>query len=107
MSKTLRYNFNAIADVEERAKTGIGTLLSEERIGFNSMRYLVWAGLKWEDRGLTIERTGLMLQQYFKDGGTFELLSLIVMNALKASGVLQMQEEETEEEKNVTTEVVN
>ena len=56
--RRLRYQYNDIADVEEKAGLGIAAIFNEDRIGFHSIRLLIWGGLKWADHGLTIHRAG-------------------------------------------------
>lgn len=93
-SRKLRYDFNAIADIEKAAGLGIGAMFDENRTGFNSIRLLVWGGLKWQERGLTVERTGQLVGDYLKDGGSLEELMGKVMDALRQSGVIGFQEVE-------------
>jgi len=93
-SRKLRYDFNAIADIEKAAGLGIGAMFDENRTGFNSIRLLVWGGLKWQERGLTVERTGQLVGDYLKDGGSLEELMGKVTDALRQSGVIGFQEVE-------------
>lgn len=95
-SRRLRYDFNAIADIEAEAKTGIQILLSEERIGFNTMRLLLWAGVKHEERGLTVSKVGDMLQELIQSGGDITSPMGKIMEALEASGVWGKTEEGNE-----------
>ena len=93
-SRRLRYDFNAIADIEQKAGLGIGALFDENRAGLNSLRLLIWGGLKWQERGLTVERTGQLVGDYLKDGGSLEELMGKVTDALRQSGVIGLQEVE-------------
>ena len=45
-TKKLRYDFNAIADVEESAGMGIAKIFSADMVGLHTIRLLIWAGLK-------------------------------------------------------------
>ncbi len=85
--KKLRYDFNAIADLEQQVGSGIVKLFSEEMIGFHTIRLLFWAGLRWEDQGLTMQRAGMIIKQLLEEGYTFEQLSGFVSEALKLSGL--------------------
>ncbi len=85
--KKLRYDFNAIADLEQQVGSGIVKLFSEEMIGFHTIRLLFWAGLRWEDQGLTMQRAGMIIKQLLEEGHTFEDLSALVTEALKLSGL--------------------
>lgn len=46
---------------------GFGKMFDEEQMG---LRALLWAGLRWEDRGLTPERAGALISVWFKNGGS-------------------------------------
>ena len=85
--KMLRYDFNAVADLEEKFDTGIMELMTEKRIGFSVIRGLLWAGLKWKDKGLTLERAGKIAQAMMAEGQTFQDIMQPVMKAIKKSGV--------------------
>jgi hypothetical protein len=93
-SRRLRYDFNAIADIEQKAGLGIGALFDENRAGLNSLRLLIWGGLKWQERGLTVEQAGQIVGDYLKDGGSLEELMGKVTDALRQSGVIGFQEVE-------------
>lgn len=108
-NKPLRFDINAIADIEEYFGKGISKIFSEDQVGFSTVRAFYWAGLKWKDRGLTIERAGTLVQTKIKDGETIETLMVPVLKAMQLSGLLGNQEivdaeflelEEGEEEKN-------
>lgn len=86
--KLLRFDFNALADMEEYFGKGIRSIMQEENIGFRTIRALYWAGLKWKDRGLTIERTGQLIEQKIEDGVTFQELMQPVVKALGFSGLM-------------------
>ena len=104
-TRLLRFDFNTVSELEERLGKGIIGVLTKEQVGFNMTRALYWAGLKWKDRGLTIERTGQMLQKEVEKGKSLNDLMEPVVNALMKSGLLGKVDEDTEEdeeEKNVS-----
>jgi len=87
-TKRLRYDVNSIADIEDTAGVGVFSLIADQkRIGFSSLRVLFWGGLKHEDRGITLDRTGLILKQLMEDGKTFDDLYGLAIRGLKLSGV--------------------
>jgi O-phosphoseryl-tRNA(Cys) synthetase len=98
--KQLRFDFNAMADLEQHFGKGIAGIFNEEQIGFNTIRCFYWAGMKWKDRGLTVERTGKMLMKKVdEDGSDIEELMKPILEALQASGLMgDMNAEEDEEE---------
>lgn len=95
--KRLRYDFNALADLEDRAGVGIGVLLSEQRVGLNTLRLLLWAGLKHEDRSLTPEKVGDTLQLLMENGMDLSLPMDRVRLALERSGLMGKVEDEGDE----------
>ena len=96
--KALRLDFNAIADLEALLGMGIGSLVSDENVGFNIIRGFYWAGLKWKERGLTVERAGNFIQNEINGGRSFEDLMVPVTEAMIASGIIDRVEVEGEEE---------
>lgn len=93
--KLLRFDFNAIADMEEHFGKGLASIFREENIGFRTVRGLYWAGLRWKERGLTVERTGHLLQEKMEqEGVTIQDLLEPVMEAINKSGFLGAQTEE-------------
>lgn len=102
--KLLRFDFNAMADLEEHFDKGVASIMSEERIGFSTIRALFWVGLKWKMKGLTIERVGDMLTEKMDDDEiSFMELMDPITKAIKAAGWIKDQpqkEKEDEEPKN-------
>lgn len=86
--RRLRFDLNALADLEGVLGLGIGQIFKEEMIGVRVIRALLWAGLKWEDRGLTLERVGTLLNSYLESEGTLQGLLDKIMEALTAAGWL-------------------
>ena len=87
--RTLRFDFNALSDIEEQAGyRGILYLISERSIGFNTLRLMVWGGLRWQDEELTIKQAGEILQKYMEDEGDMQRLGDNIREALIESGLL-------------------
>src|SRR5687768_11197914 len=64
--RSLKYDVNALADFEQ--ETGMGfALMMNQRASFGATRAMLWAGLKHEDRALTIEDVGDLLSDYLMD----------------------------------------
>ncbi len=87
--KQLRYDFNAMADLEEKVGHNAALLLFPDNTGFRSLRYLYWAGLKWRDRGITLQRVGKLLEGKLDEGMTLNELYDPVLEALQSAGLLQ------------------
>ncbi|MFK7695407.1 hypothetical protein [Paenibacillus sp. HJGM_3] len=99
-TRQLRFDFNAICDIEEKFGKGVAAIFSEEQIGFNLVRLFYWAGLKWRDRGLTVERVGQMLYKEIEAGQNLNDLLQPIMKALKQSRVLGEMKEASGDEGN-------
>lgn len=103
--KQLRFDFNAIADLEEKFGKGIAVIVSEEQVGFRALRLFYWAGLKHKDPGLTVQRVGQMLQKKIaEEGETVDSLFVPVMKSLEKSGLLKTKKTDEDEEETETEE---
>ena len=87
MFDNLRYDFNAIADIEERAGQGVGSLFAEEKMGLNTIRLLVWGGMRHIKKGWSVEAAGLEIQTYLLQGGTIQELTEKIAAAVEKSGL--------------------
>lgn len=87
--KELRIDLNAMAELEESFGKGVIAILNEEQVGFRMIREFYHKGLKHgRDRGLTLDRTGKMLQEKMNDEElSFEELMNPVFEALDKSGL--------------------
>lgn len=95
--KQMRFDLNAVADLEEYFGAGIMEIMNEKRVGFSTLRAFFWAGLKWRDRGLTIERAGKMVNSLIREGKTLPDLMKIVTEALDRSGLFKFNNVDEEE----------
>ena len=97
--RRIKFDYNALADLEDTAGKSIGTLFTDEsNIGFSTIRLLVWAGLRHDERGLTLQRTGLMIDQYMSDGGELSTLLQPFFAALKACKAFKSGGDEGDDE---------
>lgn len=103
----MRLDFNAVADLEELLGRGIGSLMSEENVGFNVIRGFYWAGLKHKDKGLTVQRAGNFVQKEIQGGRAMEDLMVPVTEALIASGLVERSDDENDDEKEDDDEAKN
>lgn len=88
--RKLKFDFNALADVEAVLGAGVGYIFKQENMGFNAIRALYWAGLKWQDKGLTMERTGKILQKCIQEEKTdMKKLGEDLTEAMFASGIIK------------------
>ena len=86
--KRLRFDFNAMSDIEQYAGRGVGALFHPDNMGFNTIRLLYWGGLKWENPGLTIQKAGMIVGQMIKEGYTLEQLGELAAEAIEKGGFL-------------------
>jgi len=92
--RRLRYDINALADLEEALGVGLGAALSGERMGIRTLRAMLWAGLRHEDPMLTIREAGELLNGYLERHGNLEGISQAINRALEASGIGRKAEPE-------------
>lgn len=96
--RSLRYDLNALADFEQEVGMGFAQLMQMKAI-FASARALLWAGLKHEDRTLTIEKVGNLLSQFMQRGGTIDEALTAAFSAAIDQGALGKPPDESEEQK--------
>jgi hypothetical protein len=61
-ARRLCFDFNAICELEDVMGKPV-TQLQENNVGFKEIRALLWAGLLHEDRDLTIEEAGALIDE--------------------------------------------
>lgn len=99
----LKFDLNALADAEREVKTGITTLFNEERMGVDTVRIFIWAGLKHEDKALTINKVGEMIEDYIINSGedlmeALSELQNVIMEGIMASKVFKTMFDKSNEE---------
>ena len=104
--RKLRYDINAAADMEELmgGKSLLYVLSNPIAAGFSAIRILLWGGLKHAEKGLTLQRVGLMMQEYLENGGSIEKLAEKLGDAVRKYKILgedRVDEESEDEEGNV------
>lgn len=87
--RRLRYDINAAADIEEvmGGKSLPYVLANPMAAGFSAIRTLLWGGLKHAEKGLTLQRVGVMMQEYMEAGGRLEDLSAKIGEAVRKSKI--------------------
>jgi hypothetical protein len=93
--RTLRFDFNAMADFEDVYGKSLMEILATGAISFSAIRALLWAGLKHEDRQLAAAgpaRAGEIAQDWMeKSGGDAADLTKMVTDALIESGFVKVE----------------
>ena len=80
--RNLRFGFNAMCDFEEITGQQLGE--DVDLSGFRNLRALVWTGLKWEDKSLTLSQTGNLIENVLEEKGADYLMEK-VQKAMAAS----------------------
>jgi hypothetical protein len=101
----LRFDDNAICDYERETKSSFFVAMNQERFGFDSIRTLLWCGLKHEDQSLTPFKVGNWMKKYREETGTnlftmIDQFSTKILDGIKESGLLDNLVDEPEEQDN-------
>ena len=64
--RNLKFDVNALADFEQEMGMGFAQLMQQKAM-FGAARAMLWAGLKHEDRRLTLEYVGDLLTDWLMD----------------------------------------
>ena len=88
--RRLRYDINAAADMEELmgGKSLLYVLGNPAAAGFSAIRVLLWGGLRRAEKGLTLQRVGILMQEYMEEGGSMETLAVKICDAVRKSKIL-------------------
>jgi hypothetical protein len=85
--RRLRFDVNALAELEMAlGGQSFSEVLSGE-MGLATIRALLWAGLRHEDRGITLERAGLLMQKAIEGGTPLTDILAKVSEAVTACGI--------------------
>lgn len=86
--RRLRYDINALAELEDALGGSLFEAFQQQRqMGVKFLRLLIWGGLRWEDRALTLVQAGDLLQLYLENGKSLEDLIQVITKALELSGL--------------------
>ncbi|MGM7683742.1 hypothetical protein ACSVDA_16515 [Cytobacillus sp. Hm23] len=87
--KQLKYDFNAMYEIEEQMGKGIVAVLKEDQIGFRMIQIFYFAGMRHgKDRGMTLDYVGkLLTTKIQEEESSFEELMKPVLQALDKSGL--------------------
>jgi len=88
-TRKLKFDYNALCEAEAKADKPIMQLLSSDNLGMASIRALLYGGLVWQERGLTLLRTGQMLSEYLCSGGEIGDLMAKISEAINLSGLFK------------------
>jgi hypothetical protein len=88
-ARRIRFDMNALAELEGVLGRSVAEILSGDghALGFAAIRALVWAGLRHEDRGLTLDRAGMLIQSALDGGMSLADILGKTSEAIAACGV--------------------
>lgn len=88
--RRLRYDINAAAEMEELmgGKSLLYVMGNPMAAGFAAIRILLWGGLKHAEKGLTLQRVGMMMQEYMENGGSIEAVCEKIGAAIRKSKIM-------------------
>lgn len=105
--RSLLYDVNAFAELEAQMSMGIGQILAPERVGFQVVRNLLWAGLLHEMPGATPSVVGTLLQEHVEGGGDLvEMFGACTDAITRSSAALAFGMSGEDEEEEGTADVV-
>lgn len=68
----LKYDFNAISELEEYYGKGVHGIVNEESMGFNTVRNFLWAGMLWKNPNLKTYHVGQLLEKEVEENDEFD-----------------------------------
>lgn len=88
-TRMLRFNINSMIEYKQAKGEDIMKAFSrmEKEIDFEFLRYLFYLGLKHEDKGLTEEATGEIMDIILEDKGIEYLANILAEAITKAFGI--------------------
>ncbi len=86
-TRHLKFSINAISDADRVFRKEYGKSIAEfiqpgEPIIFDIARVILWAGLKWEDPSMTIEKAGDLIELWSTSGNKPEDLVKAISEGL-------------------------
>ncbi len=101
--RRLRLDHNALVTVEELIGKPISRIVAGGELGFREIRALVFAGLRHDDRRLTLERVGELLDEYVAQGHDLAHVLDLVTRALEQSGIFNKPKQAEDGQGNAAT----
>lgn len=92
----MRFDLNALADFEQETGMGFGQLMNTKAI-FATARALAWAGLRHEDRTLSVAAVGEKLQEFLRAGGEINDVLTALFQIAKEQGAFGKMADEPAE----------
>ena len=97
MDLNLRYDFNALCEIENESGLGITEIINSTKITYTT-RVMLWGGLLHQKPNLTVKEAGEIIQDNLKNGKSLNDISEVIIKALTKSGVLGNNKKEEDNE---------
>lgn len=75
-TRNLRYDVNSLVKIEELTGKPITTITTED-IGIKDIRSIIYAGLRWESKSLTLDKVGDLMSEVMAEKGLEYLIEKI------------------------------
>jgi len=95
MNFNLKYDFNALREIEDKSGLGITEIMESKKI-MSTTRVMLWGGMLHINPNITVSEVGELIQNEIKEGKKIDDIMGIVVKALGKSGVMGVQEEKKE-----------
>lgn len=91
--RRLRFSINAFVDLEKALKRPLGAILTgTTAVSIEDFRAMLWAGLRWEDPDLTLEKAGEVLEAYLAvEGNRMKPLYELTVEVLMQHGFFRIE----------------
>jgi hypothetical protein len=97
--RELKFDIRACRELEAQLGKPLGAVLQDiTSFGVNAMVVALWAGLKHEDKALTIGLTEKLFSKYVTDKKSMRVLIKKLSDALDETGLFQKEEDVVDED---------
>jgi hypothetical protein len=87
--RRLKFDCNTLSDADAHFNHKLLHILRYDPVVFDTLRVLLWAGLKSEDPTLTLEKAGVLMDVWCQKGNTQNDLAEKVVEAINESEVFK------------------
>lgn len=93
--RTLRFDINGLDALERHlgGKPLVEILDLFQRASVTALKIALWQALRHEDKNLTLDKVGVLMQDFLDSGHELHELRDLLMDALYASGIAKRDEE--------------
>lgn len=92
----LKYDFNAICEMENVSDMGIMEIINSNKITY-TLRLMLWGGMLKENPKITLVDAGDKINELINSGKTMNDIIKVVFKALEKGGILKNNKDQSEE----------